>query len=95
MKLLGNTRILGPCYIGSNTQIRDSYIGPFTSIGANCNIENVEIENSIIMDESDIKMPGETRISESLIGSKTSIKPNISRQKAMKLVLGRESKLEL
>ena len=95
VKLLENTRILGPCYIGSNTQIKDSYIGPFTSIGANCNIENVEIENSIIMDETDIKMPGETRISESLIGPKTSIKPNNSRQRAMKLVLGRESKLEL
>ena len=95
VRLLENARILGPCYIGSNTQIKDSYIGPFTSIGANCNVENVEIENSIIMDETDIKMPGETRISESLIGSKTSIKPNYSRQRAMKLVLGRESKLEL
>ncbi len=95
VKLLENTRILGPCYIGSNTKIKDSYIGPFTSIGANCNIENVEIENSIIMDETDIKMPGETRISESLIGPKTSIKPNNSRQRAMKLVLGRESKMEL
>ena len=79
VKLLENTNILGPCYIGPNTQIKDSYIGPFTSIGGNCNIENVEIENSIIMDDANIKMPNEARISESLIGSKTSIKPSISR----------------
>ena len=95
VKLLENTRILGPCYIGSDTQIIDSYIGPFTSIGSNCNIENVEIENSIIMDDTNIKMPNETRISESLIGSKTIIKPSISRPRALKLILGRESKLEL
>ena len=95
VKLLKNTRILGPCYIGSNSKIKDSYIGPFTSIGANCNIENVEIDNSIIMDDADIKMPNETRISESLIGSKTTIKPRVSMPKTMKLILGRESKLEL
>lgn len=95
VKLLENTSILGPCYIGPNTQIKDSYIGPFTSIGANCNIENVEIENSIIMDDTNIKMPDEIRIGESLIGSKTSIRPSKSRPRTMKLVLGRESKLEL
>ena len=95
VKLLENTRILGPCFIGSNTQIKDSYVGPFTSIGSNCTIENIEIENSIIMDETDIKMPNETRISDSIIGSKTSIKPSISRPRTMKFVLGRESKLEI
>ncbi len=95
VKLLENTKVLGPCYIGSNTQIKDSYIGPFTSIGSNCNIENVEIENSIIMDDTNIKMPNETRISESLIGSRTIIKPSILRPRALKLVLGRESKLEI
>ena len=95
VKILEDTRILGPCYIGPNCQLKDSYIGPFTSIGSNCNIENVEIENSIIMDNSSIKMPNEIRISESLIGSKTTIEPSVSRPKTMKLVIGRESKLEL
>ncbi|MHB8361930.1 MAG: glucose-1-phosphate thymidylyltransferase [Thermoplasmataceae archaeon] len=90
-----NSRILGPCYIGSGTKIEDSYIGPFTSIGSNCIVKNVEIEDSIVMDGTVIEMSNGTRITGSLIGANTSIMPTNSRSKSIKLVLGRDSKLEI
>ena len=95
VKILGDTKILGPCYIGPETQIKDSYIGPFSSIGANCVLENVEIEDSIIMDGTNIKMQNSKRITGSLIGPKTSIIPANPRSNSIRLILGRESKLEI
>jgi len=52
---LFHSKIIPPCYIGPNTQIRNSIIGPFVSIGSNCNIENAVIENSVIQNEAIVR----------------------------------------
>ena len=54
VQIKGNTRILGPCYIGHNTIIDNSYIGPYTSVGSNCLLRNVEVGNSVIMDQTNL-----------------------------------------
>lgn len=91
----GQSRILGPCYIGDDTVITDTYVGPFTSIGSRCSIKNVEIEDSIVMDGSSIELNNGTRISRSLIGSNVSMKPSTSKTRTIRLVVGRDSKIEL
>jgi len=58
--------IKGPVLIGKNCKIDDSYIGPYTSIGDNCEIISSEIEDSVIFDGVSIKDSG--RIIDSLIG---------------------------
>ena len=62
-----NSTIRGPAIIGAETVIIDSYIGPFTSIQNNCRIEKTELENSIVLEGSEICDVG-SRIDESLIG---------------------------
>lgn len=52
---LHHSKIIPPCYIGPNTQIRNSIIGPFVSIGSNCTIENAVIENSVIQNEAVVR----------------------------------------
>lgn len=91
----GNTRILGPCYIGKNTVIEDSYIGPYTSIGSNCQLKNIETDDSVIMDNCEIIGKGDLRISRSLIGSNVKVSPSNSRTGNICLILGRDSRLEL
>ena len=93
--LSGSTRILGPCYIGSNTVIESTYVGPYTSIGSNCVLKNVEVENSVIMDSSSLDVTETIRITDSLIGPNTKILSSKSKPKAFKLVLGCDSKIEL
>ena len=93
--LSGSTRILGPCYIGSNTVIESTYVGPYTSIGSNCVLKNVEVENSVIMDSSSLDVTETIRITDSLIGPNTKILSSKSKPKAFKLVLGRDSRIEL
>jgi glucose-1-phosphate thymidylyltransferase len=67
-----NSIIRGPTIIGKGTEIIESYIGPFTAIQQNCRILNTEIENSIVLEESEIKDIG-SRIDESLIGRNVKI----------------------
>ena len=89
------SRVLGPCYIGNNTIVDNSYIGPFTSIGSNCIIRNAEIEDSIVMDGTTIELNAGTIIRQSLIGPNVKITSNTNNGRMLKLVLGRDSRIEM
>ncbi len=82
------TAIRGPAIIGEHCDIGpNTYIGPFTSIGDRVTISNTEIENSIVMEETQIDC--ERRITDSLIGRKVKIlsyEQNIP--KSHQLILG-------
>ena len=90
-----NSRIVGPCFIGKGTIIEDSYIGPYTSIGSNCHLKNIETEDSVIMDNCELIGKDGLRISRSLIGSNVKVRPSTSESGNVSLVLGRDSRLEL
>ncbi|WP_010917157.1 glucose-1-phosphate thymidylyltransferase [Thermoplasma volcanium] len=93
VKISSDSEVVGPCFIGEGTRIEHSYIGPYTSIGSNCIIKNAEIEDSIIMDGCEIDLLNENRIKKSLLGPNVRV---VSGSKyGMRLVLGRDSKLEL
>lgn len=62
-----NSIIRGPAIIGAETEIVDSYIGPFTSIQKECKIIRTEIEHSIVLEGSEIQDVG-SRIDGSLVG---------------------------
>lgn len=95
VQINGSTRILGPCYIGSNTVLENTYVGPYSSIGSNCMLRNIEVGNSVVMDSSSLDVSETVRIADSLIGPNTKIISSKTKPKAFKLVLGRDSKLEL
>jgi glucose-1-phosphate thymidylyltransferase len=72
----------------------NSYVGPYTSIGNGVILENCEVENSILMDESKLSNLS-VRIDSSLIGKGVRISQNGKLPKAMKFVVGDLSSLEL
>ena len=47
--------IIPPCYIGQNTVLVNSVIGPHVSIGDNSNIENSVISNSIVQTNTSLQ----------------------------------------
>ncbi len=95
-----NTKIIdsvirGPAYIGNNNIIGPgAYIGPYTSIGDNCRISNVELENSVLMDNVILENL-EQRIVDSLIGSKTIIRRKEKKPKGYHLVIGENAIVEI
>jgi glucose-1-phosphate thymidylyltransferase len=82
--------VRGPAIIGSNAQIIDSYIGPFTSIQHDCVIRRAEIEHSIILEKALIEDVG-GRIEDSLIGRFVEVVKSPNKPRAYRFVLGDRS----
>lgn len=89
-----NSSIRGPALIGRESLVVDSYIGPFTSIGNNCRLENCEVEHSILMDGSIIKnLRG--RVTDSLLGENCYLDSLQQKPRAYRFMLGDNSQVEV
>jgi glucose-1-phosphate thymidylyltransferase len=86
--------VRGPAIIGERTRIENSYIGPFTSIYYGVEIRNSEIEHSIVLENSKI-LDAPVRIEDSLIGKDVLIHRTPSLPKALRLMLGDHSEVDL
>lgn len=89
-----NTTVRGPVYIGDNVTIENSYLGPYTSIHDNVYVSNCSIENSIILDNSNITNI-DTLIDSSIIGKNTSISRHSGHPKANVFLISNDSKISL
>ena len=88
------SRIVGPGdHRRGARRSRDSYIGPFTSIGTGCAIDDSEIEYSIVLQDASIR--GVRRIEASLIGHDVEVTPAPAGPQAHRLVLGDHSKVQI
>jgi len=90
---IGNSTIRGPVSIAENCQIRSSFIGPFTSIGAGTVIQNSSIEHSVIL--QDCHIINIERLADSIIGKGTEVIKEEQTFKALRLFLGDDAKVEL
>ena len=79
--------ILGPCIIGREARVSNSYIGPYTSIGARAEIEGAEIVRSIVCEGVRIQHVS-GRIEGSTIGRRANIFRDFSLPRALRLHVG-------
>jgi glucose-1-phosphate thymidylyltransferase len=87
-----NSIIRGPAIIGPETEIIDSYIGPFTAIQEKCRIIKTEIEHSIVLEGSEIRDVG-GRIDQSLIGRDVKIYKCPPKPSVYRLIVGDKSEI--
>ncbi|GII64077.1 glucose-1-phosphate thymidylyltransferase [Sphaerisporangium krabiense] len=87
------SRIVGPVVVGAGAVVRDSYIGPFTSIAEDCHVVDSEVEYSILLSRASIH--GVRRIEASLIGRDVEVTPAPNTPRAHRLVLGDHSKVQI
>ncbi|WP_153455008.1 glucose-1-phosphate thymidylyltransferase [Streptomyces smaragdinus] len=87
------SRIVGPAVVGAGTVIRNSYVGPFTSIAGDVHVEDSEIEYSIVLGGS--RVIGVRRVEASLIGRNVEVTPAPRNPAAHRLVLGDHSKVQI
>jgi len=87
------SRIRGPAIIGQRTKIVNSFVGPFTSIAADCEIRDSELEHSVVLTQS--RILGVGGIADSLIGREVEVSRSMQRPKALRLMLGDHSKVDL
>ncbi len=89
---LVDTLIRGPVVIGAGTRLEHAFVGPYTSIGENCELIDCEIENSIVLANSSIReVPG--RIDGSLLGRNVRIGRSPEKPKAFRFMLGDNSEV--
>ncbi len=88
-----NSELRGPLIIGPEARIENSFIGPFSSVGQGCVIEDSEVEYSILMEGCTVQ--GVKRVDHSLIGRNVKVGYKTTLPKAYRLVLGDNSHIEL
>jgi len=91
-ELIGSV-VRGPAIIGARTRLVDTYVGPYTSIAADCELVDAEIEHSVVLERSRIQ--GVHRIQDSLIGRDVEVERSGVRPHATRLVLGDHSRADL
>ncbi len=79
--------IVGPAIVGPGALVQDSYIGPYTSIGADVHIEGAEIERSIILPRASITHIG-GRLVGSVVGCDARVFRDFSLPRALRLNVG-------
>ena len=84
--------VRGPVVIGDGARLENAFVGPYTSIGERCTIERCEIENSIVLADSEIRdIP--LRIDGSLIGRNVRIVKTDQKPKAYRFMVGDNSEV--
>jgi len=91
--VIKNSRVRGPTIVGADTVVENSYIGPFTSVGAHCLISDTEIDHSVVLDRA--RIVGVAGIADSLIGRDVEVSRSGQRPRALRLMLGDHSKIDL
>lgn len=88
-----NSVLRGPALIGPRAVVVNSYVGPFTSVGADCELVDAEIEHSMLLERAKLFRCG--RIEESLIGQDAEVTRTGRRPKATRLMVGDHSKVDM
>ncbi|MCB1054467.1 MAG: glucose-1-phosphate thymidylyltransferase [Acidobacteria bacterium] len=84
--------VRGPVVIGAGTRLDHAFVGPYTSIGKRCVLERCELENSIVLNDCEIRdIP--LRIDGSLIGRGARIVKTDFKPKAYRFMLGDNSEV--
>ena len=88
-----NSKVRGPVVIGDNVRIENSFIGPFTSIGAGCRIVASVLEHCVLMENA--RVEGVDRLEDSLLGKGSAVLKNLGSHQAYRLMIGDDSEVLL
>lgn len=92
--IINNCTIRGPVVIGDNCHLENCFIGPYTSIGDNSKLIESDLEHSVILESATIEKIHQ-RIIDSLIGQRTKLTVAPHHPKALRLLIGDDSQIEL
>ena len=88
-----NSRVRGPAIVGERTRVVDSYVGPFTAIGPDCEVVDSEVEYTVILEHSAVR--NVPRLTDSLLGKQVEVTRSDVRPRATRLMLGDHSQVDL
>ncbi|MDO0912052.1 glucose-1-phosphate thymidylyltransferase [Streptomyces sp. DT2A-34] len=87
------SRVVGPAVIGADVHVRDSVIGPFTSVADGCRITGSAVRSSILLDG--VRIDGAGPVEGSLLGRHACVSGPGPGPRPQRLVLGDHSSILL
>jgi glucose-1-phosphate thymidylyltransferase len=92
--VLQRSTVRGPAIIGAGARLTDCYVGPYTSVGADCTIENAEVEHSILLEGAAVRgLAG--RMESSLLGRNVKIVRDDRQPRAYRFLVGDQSEISI
>jgi glucose-1-phosphate thymidylyltransferase len=88
-----NSRVRGPAVIGEKVLIEDSFIGPYSSIGDGARIAQSVVEHCVVL--ANCRITGIDRLEDSVLGKNVEVSANHGSHKALRLLLGDDSIVNL
>jgi glucose-1-phosphate thymidylyltransferase len=89
---LERSAVRGPAIIGAGARLTDCYVGPYTAIGCDCEIQNAEVEHSILLAGSSVRdLAG--RMESSLLGRNVHIGRDHRQPRAYRFLVGDNSEI--
>jgi glucose-1-phosphate thymidylyltransferase len=84
--------VRGPAIIGPRASLKDCYVGPYTSVGEGCRVENAEVEHSILLAGAAVcDLAG--RMESSLLGRNVRIGRDKHQPRAYRFLVGDNSEI--
>lgn len=90
---ISHSTIRGPAIIGKNSAVTGSYIGPYTSVYFDVQMEDSEVEHSIILEKA--RIHSIRRVCDSLIGQRVEIVKSNAMPPAYRIMVGDSSRVEV
>ncbi|MDP6460523.1 MAG: glucose-1-phosphate thymidylyltransferase [Gemmatimonadota bacterium] len=89
-----NSELRGPLILGEGAVVKDSYVGPFTSISDQCEVLSSEVEFSIILKGGRVH-DLDRRMEGSLVGRNATILSSAVRPRAYRFMVGDNSEVRV
>ena len=83
--------VRGPAVIGRGAVVRNSFVGPFTSVGDRCRIERSRIEHCVVLDGAVVE--GIEWMEDSLIGRNAVVRQAAGNHRALRLLIGDDAEV--
>ncbi len=90
--VLERSTVRGPAIIGAGARLTDCYIGPYTAVGERCEIENAEVEHSILLSGAVVR-DLEGRMESSLLGRNVKVGRDRRPPRAYRFMVGDNSEV--
>ena len=87
------SRIRGPVIIGRDAVVEHSFVGPFTSIGRHCLVQQAQLEHAVLLDGAQVLGVG--RLEDSVLGRGAIVKRVAGSHAALHLMVGDDSEVIL
>ena len=92
--IIERSTVRGPAVIGPGALVQDSFVGPYSAVGAGVRLEGAELEHSIVLDNAVIRHIGQ-RLEDSLVGTGATVTRDFAFPSGLRLRVGRRSEVLL